>query len=117
MRVLVVDDNADGAAMLARALRLHGYDVRVAHDGADALHVAAEFRPEVALLDIGLPVMDGYELARRLRAMPGAGRHPPDRTDRLRPGERPRKARAPPASIDHLVKPVAVDELEGAMHP
>jgi PAS domain S-box-containing protein len=70
-RILVVDDNADAANSLARLLtRLHGQEVRVAHDGPSALDVAREFRPEVALLDIGLPGMDGYELARRLRGMP-----------------------------------------------
>lgn len=66
-RVLVVDDNADTASGMARLLKLSGHDVRVAHDGADALVVAGEHRPEVMLLDIGLPGMDGYELAARLR--------------------------------------------------
>jgi signal transduction histidine kinase/ActR/RegA family two-component response regulator len=70
-RVLVVDDNDDSAAMLAEALRLRGHDVRVAHDGPAALGVSAVFRPDVAFLDIGLPVMDGYELATRLRQQPG----------------------------------------------
>ncbi len=70
-RVLVVDDNDDSAAMLAEALRLRGHDVRVAHDGPAALAVSATFHPEVAFLDIGLPVMDGYELAVRMRQVPG----------------------------------------------
>jgi len=70
-RVLVVDDNDDSAAMLAEALRLRGHDVRVAHDGPAALAVSATFHPEVAFLDIGLPVMDGYELAMRMRQVPG----------------------------------------------
>jgi CheY-like chemotaxis protein len=69
--VLVVDDNDDSAAMLAEALRLRGHDVRVAHDGPAALAVSATFHPEVAFLDIGLPVMDGYELAMRMRQVPG----------------------------------------------
>ena len=70
-RVLIVDDNDDSAAMLAEALRLQGHDVRVAHDGPAALAVSETFQPHVAILDIGLPVMDGYELAARLRQQPG----------------------------------------------
>jgi CheY-like chemotaxis protein len=67
-RLLLVDDNADSARVLADLLRELGYDVAVAHDAPAALLLADEFRPEIALLDIGLPVMDGYELARHLRA-------------------------------------------------
>jgi PAS domain S-box-containing protein len=70
-RVLIVDDNVDGADMLAVALSGQGYDTRVAHDAPSALELAAAFRPDVAFLDIGLPVMDGYELAGRLRHIPG----------------------------------------------
>ena len=70
-RILVVDDNVDAARSLARLLaRLYGQEVRVAHDGPEALAVAGEFRPEVVLLDIGLPGMDGNEVARRLRGRP-----------------------------------------------
>ena len=70
-RILVVDDNVDAAKSLARLLaRLYGQEVRVAHDGPEALAVAEEFRPEVVLLDIGLPGMDGNEVARRLRERP-----------------------------------------------
>ena len=70
-RILVVDDNVDAARSLARLLaRLYGQEVRVAHDGPEALTVAGEFRPEVVLLDIGLPGMDGNEVARRLRERP-----------------------------------------------
>ena len=68
VRVLLVDDNVDAAESLAMLLRLWGCEVVVAHDGPDALRAAETQRPEVALLDIGLPGMDGYELARRLRA-------------------------------------------------
>ena len=67
-RVLVVDDNMDAAEMLGRALAQAGYAVRLAHDGPAALEVARAFQPSAALLDIGLPVMDGHELAARLRA-------------------------------------------------
>ena len=70
-RILVVDDNADAANSLARLLsRLHGQEVRVAHDGPEALEIAEAFRPEVVILDIGLPGMDGHEVARRLRERP-----------------------------------------------
>jgi CheY-like chemotaxis protein len=69
-RVLVVDDNVDAAEMLAAALTAKGYQTRVAHDGPTALLAAATFRPAIAFLDLGLPVMDGYELATRLRELP-----------------------------------------------
>ncbi|HEX4998421.1 MAG TPA: PAS domain S-box protein [Terriglobia bacterium] len=68
-RVLVVDDNQDLAEGLAVALSAAGYDVRRAFDGPSAIEVAGTFRPDVVLLDIGLPVLDGYEVARRLRGM------------------------------------------------
>jgi PAS domain S-box-containing protein len=71
MRILVVDDNVDSACTLSEILRVKGHATRVAHDGPDALNAAAEFHPDLAFLDIGLPVMDGYELAARLRALPG----------------------------------------------
>jgi CheY-like chemotaxis protein/two-component sensor histidine kinase len=71
-RVLIVDDNPDAADTLALILRARGHLVRTASDGPSALTEAAAFRPEVVLLDIGLPGMDGYEVARRLRAMPEA---------------------------------------------
>jgi PAS domain S-box-containing protein len=66
-RVLVVDDNVDVAASFSMYLRSGGHDVRIAHNGPAALEAAKEFQPEVVLLDIGLPKMDGYEVARRLR--------------------------------------------------
>ncbi len=65
-RVLVVDDNHDAAEMLSVALSELGHEVKVANDGPSALKIARQFQPQIALLDIGLPVMDGYELARRL---------------------------------------------------
>lgn len=66
-RVLVVDDNRDAADLMADVLQSLGYRAYTAYDGRSALDLAAELQPEIALLDIGLPVMDGYELARRLR--------------------------------------------------
>ncbi len=71
LRLLIVDDNKDAAETIAMLQQLHGHRTRVAHTGPDALAVAAEFQPEVVLLDIGLPGMDGFEVARRLREMPG----------------------------------------------
>ena len=68
-RVLVVDDNVDAAALLAEALSALGYQTLVAHDGPAALELARRERPEAVLLDIGLPVMDGYEVARQLLAL------------------------------------------------
>jgi signal transduction histidine kinase len=69
-RVLVADDNVDAAESLAAVLRLAGYEVAVAKDGEDAFAQAAALRPSVALLDIGMPRLNGYDLARRLRAQP-----------------------------------------------
>ena len=66
-RILVVDDKHDAAESLAMLLRLHGHEVLVANDSRTALEIAAEARPSVVLLDIGLPEMDGYEVCRRLR--------------------------------------------------
>ncbi|MDB5929040.1 MAG: rcsC [Polaromonas sp.] len=69
-RILVVDDSVDGAQALARLLALSGHSTRTAFDGPEALAVAIEFSPEIVFLDIGLPGMNGYEVARRFRAMP-----------------------------------------------
>jgi len=73
-RVLIVDDNPDAAAILARAIGEAGHEVRTAGDGPSALRLVETFVPDVALLDIGLPVMDGYELAALLRRMPNLSR-------------------------------------------
>jgi signal transduction histidine kinase/ActR/RegA family two-component response regulator len=105
--VLIVDDNDDAARLLREALTALGYDARTAADGPGALSVAEEFCPVIGVLDIGLPVMDGYELARhlqargriRLVAVTGYGQ-PSDH-------ERSRAV----GFEAHLVKPVAVDEL------
>ena len=69
--VLVVEDDRDTADSVALLLRLHGHADRVARTGPDALHMAEQQPPDVALLDIGLPGLNGYEVAKRLRAMPG----------------------------------------------
>ncbi|HEU4459125.1 MAG TPA: PAS domain S-box protein [Methylibium sp.] len=70
LRVLIADDNIDAADSLNTIVRLRGHDTRVAHDGLDALQRAETFRPQLALLDIGMPGLDGHDLARRLRTEP-----------------------------------------------
>ena len=66
-RVLVADDNRDAADTLSAILELDGHDVRTAYDGMEALQIAEKFAPQVALLDIGMPNLNGYQTARRLR--------------------------------------------------
>jgi CheY-like chemotaxis protein len=109
-RILVVDDNRDAAASLAMLLQLTGNETEVAFDGPHAIDLAAHFKPEVILLDIGLPGLNGYEVARRIRqeawgkdckliAVTGWGQL----EDRQRSQE---------AGFDaHLVKPVDHDAL------
>jgi signal transduction histidine kinase len=110
-RVLVVDDNFDGAQLLLMALETFGYDVRIAHDGPTALAIAAEFRPAIVLLDIGLPVMDGYEVARRLRAEPfGADARIIAITGYGQDSDRQRSREA--GFVDHIVKPVDLASLQ-----
>jgi signal transduction histidine kinase len=111
-RILVVDDNEDAAAMLADLLECLGNTTRIAHHPYDALRLMSEFEPELALLDIGLPEMDGYELARRLRELP------PARQLRLIAltgyGQDSDREQALAAGFDaHFVKPVAIEALEG----
>jgi CheY-like chemotaxis protein/two-component sensor histidine kinase len=72
-RVLVVEDNKDSAVTLGMLLRLKGHDIRIAHDGLEAMEIAATFRPDLVLLDIGLPKLNGYEVARRIREQPWGG--------------------------------------------
>jgi len=72
MKVLVCDDNADGADTLAVLLRSHGHDVKVFYSGGECLRQALEWKPALAFLDIGLPDMTGYGVARQLRAAFGA---------------------------------------------
>jgi CheY-like chemotaxis protein len=110
-RVLVVDDNVDSAESMAVLLRLYGHDVRLAHDGEAALEEARAFRPDIMFLDLSLPKMDGYEVARRLRleqamsgmtlvAMTGYGQE-----------EERRRTREAGFHL-HLVKPVNFDMLQ-----
>ncbi len=110
LRVLIVDDNRDAADSLAMLLRITGNDTRTAYDGPEALQVASEFRPDAVLLDIGLPKMDGHEVAQQIRREPWGQRICliavtgwSDETDRA-------KSRA--AGFDHhLVKPLDTAHL------
>ena len=70
LRVLVVDDNADTVLSFSMLLKTSGHNVRTAHDGPTAVQVALDYRPDVVLLDIGLPGLNGYEVARQLRQQP-----------------------------------------------
>ena len=117
VRVLVVDDNVDAAESIAMLLSLEGYEVRSVHAAQDALETAQSFQPHLVLLDIGLPGMDGYEVARRLRAE--------QRIESMRLvaitgyGQQSDRERARAAGFDeHLVKPVdpdALNEVLGAI--
>ncbi len=111
-RVLVVDDNEDAAELLAESLHRLGWVTRVANDGPSALEVAAEFHPDVAVLDIGLPVMDGYELARRMRAEHSTP-HLVAVTGYGQPSDRERAREA--GFDEHFVKPVSIAALHGAL--
>jgi signal transduction histidine kinase len=104
-RILVVDDNRDAAQSLAAMLRLSGGEVETAHDGLQALRIAERFRPSLVLLDIGMPGMSGFEVARKIRARPWGG------TVRLVAqtgwGQDDDRQRAQEAGFDvHLTKPV-----------
>jgi len=111
-RVLVVDDNVDAAEMLAELLRASGYAASVAHDGPVALELARSSPPDIVLIDIGLPVMDGYELARRLRGMLNGARL----IAVTGYGQQGDRERSRVAGFDaHLVKPVSLDVLHAAL--
>jgi CheY-like chemotaxis protein len=108
-RVLVVEDNPDARESLRFVLRLMGHEVEVAGDGKQGLAKALGWRPEVALLDIGLPGMDGYEVARRTRAALGRGVRLIALTGY---GSEEDRRRAFAAGFDfHLTKPADPEEL------
>ncbi len=110
-RVLVVDDNRDAAELLAEALCSLGHDARVAFNGPEAIDLARQLLPEIAFLDIGLPVMDGYELARRLRALPAcAGMYLVAVTGYGQSTDRQHSREA--GFEEHLVKPVELEEVQ-----
>jgi CheY-like chemotaxis protein len=109
-QVLLVDDNEDARMLLADLLARFGHSVRAAEDGPTALAMLEVFKPDVAILDIGLPGMDGYELAKRIRNMPD---HKQLRLLALTGyGQSRDMTHAKDAGFDvHLVKPIDVDRL------
>ncbi|HXI28140.1 MAG TPA: ATP-binding protein, partial [Vicinamibacterales bacterium] len=110
-RILVVDDNADAARLMADALEIVGYETRVAFDGPTALDVIATFQPHAALLDLGLPLMDGYELAEQFLAA-SAGRRRPILIAVTGYGQASDQEKTLAAGFDaHVVKPVDIPHL------
>ena len=108
MRVLVVDDNEDAVMLLAEALRFAGFDTRTALNGPDALDTAAAYLPDVVILDLGLPMMDGYEVAARLRERGNV----PTLIAVTGYGASGDQARTRESGFDlHLVKPIDIDRL------
>jgi DNA-binding response OmpR family regulator len=110
-RILLVDDDPDSSEPLSLLLQSKGHETRVATDGAQAISVADEFKPNCVLLDLGLPRMDGYEVARRLRDRPYGS----DVVLVALTGWAGRdiRSRAAEAGFDyHIVKPVNWDEVE-----
>lgn len=110
-RVLLVDDNPDSSEPLSLLLQTKGYQTRVAIDGAEAIALADDFRPDCVLLDLGLPRMDGYEVARRLRQRPYGGEMVLVALTGWA-GQDVRNKAAEAGFDYHLVKPVDWDELD-----
>jgi len=109
-RLLVVDDNRDAAESMSMLLQMWGHEVAFVYDGPSALEAAEQWRPEAVILDIGLPGMDGYEVAERMRALPHAkGAVLIAITGYGQDDDRLRSRRA--GIEHHLVKPVAPDAL------
>jgi CheY-like chemotaxis protein len=116
LRILVVDDNVDAADMLAELVASDGHAVEVAHDGATALSAAARMHPHLVFLDVGLPRMDGYEVARRLRQVPELQR---TRLVALTGfGQDADRRRASESGFDvHIVKPADWNRIRDVLHP
>lgn len=110
LRVLVVDDNMDCAETLAVFLELLGHEIRVAYDGLEAIRLADAFHPDVALLDIDLPKLDGHEAAKALRERPWAGALTLVAVSGLPDNDRRRSRHS--AFHHHLVKPVDHEVLK-----
>jgi CheY-like chemotaxis protein len=114
LRLLIVEDHADTSASLQLLLGLYGFEVQSAPDGPTALEMAGEFHPEVVLLDIGLPGMNGYEVARRLRAE--CPSQPPFLVAITGYGREEDRLRSERAGIDlHLLKPTDPEKLIGLL--
>jgi CheY-like chemotaxis protein/anti-sigma regulatory factor (Ser/Thr protein kinase) len=113
-RILVVDDNRDAAESMAMMLRLLGNDVATAHDGMEAVATAERFRPQVILMDVGMPRLDGYEATRRIRARPGGAAVTVIALTGW--GQDGDKQRSQEAGCDgHLVKPVDLTDLKALL--
>jgi CheY-like chemotaxis protein len=109
-RLLVVDDNRDAAESMSMLLEMWGHEVAFAYDGPSALETAQRWRPQAIFLDIGLPGMDGYEVAERMRELPEARNAVLVAITGY--GQEDDRLRSRRAGIDHhLVKPVAPDTL------
>ena len=113
LRILVADDNRDAADSLQRVLALYGHEVRVAYDGASAVNVGSEFRPRVAILDIGMPGTNGYDVARALRTRQGEGVTLVALTGWGQEADRRRSAEA--GFDHHLIKPVDPQTLNALL--
>ena len=110
-RLMVIDDNTDAAESMSMLFELWGHEVVCVFDGRTALDTAVKFRPDAVFLDIGLPGMDGYEIAERLREIPQASRIVLVAITGYGQDEDRRRSRE--AGIDHhLVKPVAPETLQ-----
>ncbi len=110
-RILIADDNHDAAVSLSMLLQSIGHDTRVVHDGVEALEEAEVFRPDVVLLDIGMPRLDGYETARRIRSQPWAAAVQIVAVTGW--GQEADRQKAKEAGFHrHLVKPVDLDALQ-----
>ena len=107
-RIMIVDDQLDVATVLGRLVEKCGATARVVNDGPAALAAAEEWKPDVVLIDLGLPTMDGYEVARRLRETPGLGEI---RIVALTGNELDEEAGDGARFDRHLVKPIGVDVL------
>jgi CheY-like chemotaxis protein len=113
-RVLVVEDNRDAADSLRLLLGLYGYEVAVAYCGHDGVRAAQQHRPDVVLCDIGLPGLDGYAVARRLRGNPATAQARLIAVTAY--GRDEDRRRSHEAGFErHLVKPVDPDDLRGAL--
>ena len=111
---MVVDDNQDASDSLAMLLGLQGHEVRVAYSGVAALEMTRDFAPHVVFLDIGMPGMDGYEVARRLRQQPGLGKTVLAALTGW--GQKEDRRRTAEAGFDHhLVKPPEPKAVEGVL--
>ncbi len=110
-RILIVDDNKDSAISLGLMLKIMGHDTQMAHDGLEGVAMAAAFRPDVVLLDIGLPRLNGYDVCRRIREQPGGERVVILALSGW--GQDEDKRRSKEAGFNfHMVKPVDPAELE-----